>query len=132
MPEATVTAIIVSNGHILLTRRSNDPFKGYWCLPGGHIDPNETAEEAVVREVKEETGLDLIPKFLGYCDEIFPDIGFHHVVLAFSGSVSGDLNIEPKEVVEAEWFNYEDVLEQDLAFDHSRVIEMFFQSKTVA
>jgi 8-oxo-dGTP diphosphatase len=59
MPIATVAAIIKNEaGKILLTRRNVDPFKGQWCLPGGHIDDNEKAFDAVIREAKEETGLE--------------------------------------------------------------------------
>jgi 8-oxo-dGTP diphosphatase len=42
---------------ILLVTRGRDPFKGYLALPGGYIEYNESPEEAVLRELKEETGL---------------------------------------------------------------------------
>ena len=68
MPETTVGAIItIRDGtctKILLTQRAIDPFKGFWCLPGGHIDPRESAEQAIAREIKEETGLEFQPQFL--------------------------------------------------------------------
>ena len=54
---------------ILLVKRKTVVFKGYWALPGGRIDVAESAEEAVVREVKEETGLDI---------EIVKKIGEYH------------------------------------------------------
>lgn len=56
----TVTAIIeFQNNKILLVKRGTVVFKGYWALPGGRVDSGETIEQAVVREVKEETGLDV-------------------------------------------------------------------------
>jgi 8-oxo-dGTP diphosphatase len=56
----TSTAIIpFPDGKILLVKRDTVPFKGYWALPGGRVDPGETAGQTVIREVKEETGLDV-------------------------------------------------------------------------
>jgi 8-oxo-dGTP diphosphatase len=57
----TVAAIIeLSPNKILLVKRDTVPFRGYWALPGGRVEPGETVEKAVEREVKEETGLDAI------------------------------------------------------------------------
>lgn len=46
-------------GRLLLIVRGHDPGKGLWSIPGGRIEPGETPEQAVVREVREETGLDV-------------------------------------------------------------------------
>lgn len=57
----TATAIIpFPEDKILLIKRNTVPFKGYWRLPGGRLDPGETVEQTVVRECKEETGLDVV------------------------------------------------------------------------
>ena len=57
-PKAAVVAVITNTkGDILVCRRAKDPAKGTLDMPGGFTDLNETAEEAVIREVKEETGL---------------------------------------------------------------------------
>ncbi|GHG27603.1 MULTISPECIES: NUDIX hydrolase [Amycolatopsis] len=48
-------------GRLLLIRRRNDPGSGQWSLPGGRVEPGETDKEAVIRELFEETGLDVIP-----------------------------------------------------------------------
>ncbi|WP_329051842.1 NUDIX domain-containing protein [Amycolatopsis sp. NBC_01488] len=50
-----------SYGRLLLIRRANDPGSGQWSLPGGRVEPGETDKEAVIRELREETGLDVIP-----------------------------------------------------------------------
>ncbi|GAB3154761.1 NUDIX domain-containing protein [Amycolatopsis stemonae] len=48
-------------GRLLLIRRANDPGSGQWSLPGGRVEPGESDEQAVIRELREETGLDVIP-----------------------------------------------------------------------
>lgn len=57
---ATVAVIINDNHEILVATRAYEPAKGTYDLPGGFVDMNETAEEAVIREVKEETGLNVV------------------------------------------------------------------------
>lgn len=56
-PALTVDAVWIRRGKVLLVRRKNPPFRGYWALPGGFVELRETVEEALVRELREETGL---------------------------------------------------------------------------
>ena len=59
-PSAAVAAFILNrNGEILIERRKKDPAKGMYDLPGGFVDVRETAENAIVREVMEETSLNV-------------------------------------------------------------------------
>ncbi len=54
-----------TDGAVLLVRRANPPLAGRWTLPGGKVEPGETPAEAIVREVREETGLDVsVVRFL--------------------------------------------------------------------
>jgi len=56
---STVAVVFNSRGELLVTRRALDPAKGTLDLPGGFVEPGETAAEGVAREVKEETGADV-------------------------------------------------------------------------
>ncbi|MBF0585349.1 NUDIX hydrolase [Prosthecochloris sp. N3] len=130
MVKATVAAVITPSAAqprtILLTQRSVNPFNGFWCLPGGHIDEGERAEQAVIREVAEETGLDFrSPRFIGYCDEIFPDYRFHAEVLIFAGTGLGTPKPEPEEVSDIEWFSLDEARDLDLAFNHHTVLDQY-------
>jgi 8-oxo-dGTP diphosphatase len=129
MPEATVAAIVTtvssSATRVLLTRRNIEPFKGKWCLPGGHIDQNEPAKEAIVREVKEETGLDFDAQFLGYFDEIIPKHNIHAVVIVFKGHGSGKVDAFVDEVADISWFSVDEAQSLSLAFTHNEILDTY-------
>ncbi|MEI6639142.1 MAG: NUDIX hydrolase [Chlorobium sp.] len=136
MPKATVAAIITPEDGtpdlILLTKRSVRPFQGHWCLPGGHIDDYETAQDAVVREVMEETGLRFTrPIFLAFFDEIFPEHNFHAVALAFYGRGTGAPELMPDEVEEIAWFTLDEALAMPLAFNHLQILQRYAEHRAL-
>lgn len=66
--------VLDERGRLLLVRRGNEPGRGQWSVPGGRIEPGERAAEAVVREVEEETGLQVRPTGLaGVVERVGPD-----------------------------------------------------------
>jgi len=99
---AAATAIFITNrvGELLVVRRAKEPAKGSFDLPGGFVDLYETAEEAIVREVKEETGLGIsLPEYLFSLPNIYQysgfdvhtvDMFFQYSVDTFSGLQAGD------------------------------------------
>ena len=110
---------------ILLVKRAKEPYIGNWQLPGGKIEPEETAEEAAVREVKEETYLELKNiKFVKDYDHYYPDLNEHYVYKAFIGDVGekdetiDDINkkikLESKEATEFKWASKEDLIKMKL------------------
>ena len=62
-----VAAAVVRDNHVLLVQEARGPYKGQWGLPKGYVDQNESIENAVLRELKEETGLDgIVEGFIGF------------------------------------------------------------------
>jgi 8-oxo-dGTP diphosphatase len=133
MPTTTVAAIVHnsrgSSRKLLLARRDHEPFRGYWCLPGGHIDQYESARKAVIREVKEETGLDFDARFLCYFDEIIPNRNIHAVVIVFVGPGKGELRAAKGEVSELGWFSLDEVRSLPLAFTHNELLDTCLSPK---
>jgi len=133
-PASTVMAVATRRNEgvlqVLLTLRAIEPFKDMWCLPGGHIEQFEQSHDAVVREVKEETGLLFKGKHFGTFDEIFPDFGIHNVVAAYAGSVVGELVADKSEVRDMKWVSLDRAREMSLAFEHEKVLDAFVRWNT--
>lgn len=126
-PKVTCAGLIKKGSKILLTKRNIPPYKNYWCLPGGHIEWGEKARNAVIREIKEELGIDFNPQFLGYFDEIIKSKKWHAIVLIFKGSFKGKINFDKKEVKEIKWFNKEEIKKTKLAFKNKELIKNFLK-----
>ena len=95
-PLLGVGAIIFDGDQVLLVERGKPPLLGYWSLPGGLVEAGERLEDAVVREVKEETGLTVAAGRLATVFErIMPDQAgeceYHYVLVDFYCSVTGGL-----------------------------------------
>ena len=89
LPIASVEAIISKDDSLLFLRRENSPAKGQWWFPGGRIRKGETLEEALYREVKEETGLEVIKsELVNVYSRIFD--GRHDISIAYMCECEGD------------------------------------------
>lgn len=116
----TVNAIIIREDKLLLIKRGVDPYKGFWSIPGGYVDWDESTEEAVEREVKEETGLSAtVTKLVGVygSPRRHPKqvINISYLVEVVGTVVAGD------DAVAAKWFSLND-LPTSIAFDHAKII----------
>lgn len=125
------TAIVVKDNKILLIKRSIDPESGQWALPGGYLSWDETTEEGAIREVKEETGVDVkVTKLLGvYSDpyrvriEVLENVAIVYIAEPVSDRAASALD----EVEKVEWVSL-DAIPQNLAFDHNKIIEDYKRS----
>ncbi len=125
-PLLTVDAIIEVQGGIVLIKRENPP--PGWAIPGGFVDYGETIEAAVVREMKEETGLDItdVRQFHTYSDPA-RDPRHHTVSTVFIASASGT-PVADDDAMEAAIFT-RDNLPEDIAFDHRQILDDYFDGK---
>jgi len=125
--KATVGALIESDGKLLLEKRNHEPFYDHWCIPGGHIDYGETVEKALIREVKEETGLQVINySFFNYYTEYYNELDWHAVALIFVVYTTGSLKLQPEEVQELRWFTREEMSSLPFAFEHRQIVDDFY------
>ena len=92
-PLVGVGAIVVQNSRVLLVRRGTEPLKGHWTLPGGMLEVGESLTTGVVREVREETGLDVEPiELIELLDRIHREDGrvrYHYVIADYLCRVTG-------------------------------------------
>jgi ADP-ribose pyrophosphatase YjhB (NUDIX family) len=104
-----VGAIVVSDGTLLMVKRGREPAKGLWSIPGGRVEFGEYLADALAREVKEETGIDIEVGDLIGIAEVVGDP--HYVILDFGARVVGPDDPTPSgDVAEARWVTFEEVL----------------------
>ena len=115
--------VVITNeeGLIVLVKQRHPPFADYWALPGGSVRYGETLEQAVIREVREETGLNVrIDKLVGTYSDPERDPRGHVVCIAFLGKrISGELNAG----AEAKDVKLFSKTPSKLAFDHKKILE---------
>jgi len=101
-------ALIMDGTQVLLVLRANPPLQGHWGLPGGRVELGETVEQALQREVREETGLEVaVARYLGYRDAIERDesgrVRYHYVVHYFTARPAGGMLAAADDAAEARW-----------------------------
>ena len=92
-PLVGVGAVVVQDGRVLLVLRGTEPLKGHWTLPGGMLELGEALAAGTVREVREETGLDVEPiELVEVLDRIHREAGrvrYHYVIADYLCRVTG-------------------------------------------
>jgi len=128
-PMVTVDAVVFRRSagrtEVLLINRGHEPYKSKWAVPGGFIVIDEELEDAVARELKEETGLTGVRleqmRTFGRCGR---DPRGRQISIAFTGiATEGQDKIRPgDDAAQAHWFDIEN-LPEDMAFDHDEMIK---------
>lgn len=125
-PLIGVGAVVFNDaGDILLIKRGKPPQYGRWMVPGGRLEWGETLQEAAIREVREETGIDIeIETFVEIIEAITPgESGFHYVIMDYAAhAVSGAL-AAGSDALDAVWVPVAALHEFDLTEDLASVID---------
>jgi len=115
-PIVGVGAVILHEGRLLLVKRGVEPGKGKWSIPGGVVELGERVRDAVVREVKEECGLDIevvVDRPMDVMDSMVMGenqrLRYHYVLLQFLARPKGGTLKPASDVLEARWVPLEEV-----------------------
>lgn len=127
-PVVGVGAVILDGDRVLLVKRGHAPLKGEWSLPGGTVELGETLHDAVVREVREETGLDVT---VGPLIEVFdridraPDdrIVYHFVIVDFACRPSGGALGHNSDADDARWVGLDELADYRITQKATTVIQ---------
>ncbi len=125
-PVLTVDAIIEIDGGIILIKRKNPP--PGWAIPGGFVDYGETLEDAVIREAKEETGLDINLSRQFHTYSTPKRDPRHHTVSTIFIATSSGKPAAGDDAAEAKTFTREN-LPEEIAFDHRQILEDYFEGR---
>jgi ADP-ribose pyrophosphatase len=112
-------ALILRDGKLLLVKRGAQPGFGKWSVPGGLVELGENVQDAMVREVKEEVGLDVeVVKLTDVADTITLDgdgrVQYHFVVVNFVARIVGGELKTASDILEAKWVPVDEVEKVDL------------------
>lgn len=115
-PRITAAVLVEKDGKFLLAERNKENYNGYWVIPGGGVKFGETIQDAAVRELKEETNLDVdIIKLIGY-KEIINVPGNYHSVVFYHLAKPKHTNIEAKgDISQARFFSIEEIKKLKIA-----------------
>jgi ADP-ribose pyrophosphatase YjhB (NUDIX family) len=120
------STVLLKDSLVLLVERAQEPGLGSWDIPGGYLDWDETLEEAAIRELKEETGLNLDLsdiEYLGNFSKPNNSVGNQVIEMYYLATkFSGHLELEVAEVSDAKWFDL-DSLPKNVAFDHMKILQ---------
>ena len=135
-PLVGVGVILVKDRQILLVKRGHEPNKGMWSIPGGLIKLGETAEEAAIREVREETGLEVsIGAVAGIFNVIIKDsdskIKYHYVIIDYFGEVVGGMLRPGTDVTDARWFWLDEIGDVETSPTVRKALELFRKNPAI-
>ena len=118
-----VNVAIMQNDQVLLTKRKDFEV---WCLPGGHIDAGESVAQAAIREVVEETGLDIrLTRLVGIYSIPEAKAWVNLIILFVGEPVGGTLKAQEDEVLEIAYFHFDEIPDKLLWGQRQRITDAF-------
>jgi len=121
-PKLTVDGAIFKDGKMLFIKRKNEPFKGKWALPGGFVEYGEKVENAIVREINEETGLKTkIRDIVGVYSDPNRDPRGHVITIVYLLEIQDGELKSGDDAIDAKFFDLKDLPE--LSFDHDIIVK---------
>lgn len=130
-----VGCFVEYNGQILLLHRQDEDIQGNkWGLPAGKLEPGETEVQAMIRELREETGLKFQEKDLNYFQKVFVrydthDFLFHMFFAKPAWLTAPEILIDPEEHKDFRWLKPEKALQLELIRDLDGCIKLFYEEK---
>ncbi|NQV78327.1 MAG: NUDIX hydrolase [Lutibacter sp.] len=120
------SGIILQDKKILLLQRSNytENYPQFWGCPGGRAEKDETAEQNVIREVKEECNLNFSPTSI-----LKTGVWQNRSYYRFLGNWDGEIKVQELEVLDYNWFSYSDAIKLKLSFDYKEVIQLLYKNQ---
>ncbi len=127
--------MVLRDDRVLLVERAREPLKDYWSLPGGVLEVGELAEDAVRREVREETGLDIrVEKLVDVFERIMKDAAgaaeYHYVVLDYLCTPLGGELVAADDASQVAWVECGDLANWRLTPGALPVIEKAFRLRS--
>jgi ADP-ribose pyrophosphatase YjhB (NUDIX family) len=129
-----VGAIMLRRDRILMAQGGKEPLKGWWSLPGGALEIGESLHDAVCREIREETGLEITPLgVLEIFERIMRDAAgapeYHYVLIDYVCRVTGGKLFPGDDVCAVEWVRRRDLAALQITEGTLAVIEKAFQER---
>lgn len=130
LPKVIVSALVEKDGKFLLVKEILESGKEYWIIPGGGVEFGESMDEAVKRELKEETGLDIeVMKMIDFHEAVHVKYDYHTIVFLFhakplnKGLVLGD------KILDAKFFSKNELKDLKLVSSAQSLLEKHFNEK---
>lgn len=112
-PILAVSVAVWQQDRILLVQRGRAPNQGLWALPGGKVEFGETIAHAAIREMLEETGLQIVPQSLFFIQDICTQ-EFHYSLHCVSAVLSGGRLAAADDAMDAKWVTEAELTQMDL------------------
>lgn len=117
-PVPSVGALIFRDGKLLIIRRGNPPYAGYWSIPGGKVKWGESLEKALKREIREELSVEIeIEKLAGIVESIYregDEVKYHYIIIDYFCRIVSGEPVASDDALELRWVSIEELSKLDV------------------